>query len=228
MRFEYYVGWHKKCNCNFDKSYFSYKNYVDCTGRLYEHKISEGCTFRTFMNKLCKVSRSFSYYRLISDYILSNIFNLHIIYNALSRNVYNKYDKLSEIKYWNDRFDEKNISEYMDENEFGDYNSYLNILLCIMKKIPNISKITLYNLYRNDECPTLDQLNCLFLMLQSNNKLYIIDMDYISLFNDDKNLITEQLIVAKNNVYFLRGYSIFENEHTDKQKNILKKHFIYA
>ena len=274
MRFEFYAGWNMDCNCNINKQYgpvnYDEPNHKHNTERYFEHEISKGCTFRTFMNKLCKVSKSFSYYRLSSDYILSNIINLEIIYDAKHYNTQNKYDKLCEIKHWNTHFNTQNKYEMLCEikhwnTHFNTQNEYdklceikhwdthfnncythcihtlfsfmkshiysyksvyysLDDLLCIKNKIPNISKIELQRI----KYPVLNQLNRLFLMLQNNNKLFIIDSEYISLFNDNEDIVSEQLILAKNYVYFYcdeKLYYWLYSDYHKKRLDILRKNF---
>jgi len=239
MRFEFYAGWNMDCNCNINKQYgpvnYDEPNHKHNTERYFEHEISKGCTFRTFMNKLCKVSKSFSYYRLSSDYILSNIINLEIIYDAKHYNTQNKYDKLCEIKHWDTHFNNcythriHTIFNLMVSRIHSYKSMYysLDILLCIKNKIPNISKIELKNI----KYPILNQLNRLFLMLQNNNKLFIIDSEYVSLFNDDKDIVSEQLIIAKNYVYFYCDEEVYYWPYSDyykKRLDILRKNFIYS
>jgi len=234
MRYQYYVGWNMDCHCDINKPddfdykiYNSYGDYIHYTGRYYEHEISEGCTFRTFMNKLCKVSKLFNYYRLSSDYVLFNIINLEIFYNVEHYNIHNKYDELSEMEHWNINF-KYTIFDYMDNYVKSLKNRYysLDSLLCIKNKIPNISKIKLFNINKDKKYPILNQLNCLFLMLQNNNKLYITDIQYISLFNDDEDVVSEQLILAKNYVYFQNH--LFFGGNIDKRIHVLKKNFMYT
>jgi len=241
MSFEYYVGWNMDCYCNINKQhcpvdpddpddsddgiYDSYSDYKYKTGRYYEHEIAEDCTFRTFMNKLCKVSKSFSYYRLSSDYVLSGIFDLEIFYNVEYHDIPNKYDKLCKMKCWNENY-RNTISDHMKEEKYTRGYNDLNFLFCILSKIPNISKIKLYHINEDERYPILDQLNRLFLMLQNNNKLWISDIRYVSLFNDNENFFTEQLMIAKNNIRFYSENYIYE-KHIQKRIRILKEKFRY-
>jgi len=190
MYFNFQHGWDVYWN-----RYIKYEIKHDEDGNyniIYEYNRSNDLLNKSFMNILCKVSNSFCYYRLSSDYVLYNIVSLDIYYNV-SYNMNYNYDKINNIFHY---------------------------LIYIMKKIPNIPQIMLHGIRESGRYYTLDDINYLFLTLQNNTKLYMLSDEYLSLFNDE-NFITEQLLFVNKNIRFYHLWHCKHKSFYHDKNNIL-------